>query len=399
MRVCEWVEGRVEVRDVPLETIRVPTAAFVVLKSPNHFDSYPLRNAPDTPAEMLRVDDTRRVVEEAAGQAAEYARNQQQPRSPPAASAPTGIAHKRRAEQEQQLLEQRQRLEAAAERQRAAKETRRLAELAFENNKEALTRLGLPPFVRPPRPGAPPWVGRLRIRVRVVDFYKGGDEITHQLVDYLRSLGATVALSSDCNQKGVACGVVAARVAVDLKSAASLGQNWMHTDVSRAIELPWITSANLIIADDGQGADGTRFVWGHEVQSIATAWWEAAQMQMQMHTPELPGPPCARCGEDHSSADCHQFTAPRTTNAGDWLRSVTSYDYGIRDIMTDLRRVAATGERVEFAVFVLNTKDVRSTGTHWFTVAYSAELGDGQEPDREVVNLYPDEAIHGAGAE
>ena len=31
-------------------------------------------------------------------------------------------------------------------------------------------------------------------------------------------------------------------------------------------------------------------------------------------------------GEGHSTADCDQFTAPRTTNAGDWLRSVTSYE-------------------------------------------------------------------------
>ena len=56
----------------------------------------------------------------------------------------------------------------------------------------------------------------------------------------------------------------------------------------------------------------------------------------------------------------------------EWLSQPETLDFAIKQIVTDLHDVAAgRSESIDLRIRVSNTGDCRSTGTHWFTVAYS----------------------------
>ena len=57
-----------------------------------------------------------------------------------------------------------------------------------------------------------------------------------------------------------------------------------------------------------------------------------------------------------------------------------------------LYAVACTGTPVSFRAFVVNDQDTRSSGSHWISLAYSAELRDGEAPGAEAED--DDEEIH-----
>ena len=62
----------------------------------------------------------------------------------------------------------------------------------------------------------------------------------------------------------------------------------------------------------------------------------------------------------------------------EWLHQPETFDFSIRQIVEDLHAVAeGTQEGFELRVRIPNTDDCLSTGTHWFTVAYSVRIRDG----------------------
>lgn len=293
--------------------------------------------------------------------------------SPPASN--TRHARKRSADSETRWDE----AQKAARRAEEARQQQARYARALTRNEEALAKLELPPFNATPTGAPPSWLRRLVVRTRVIDYLGNhGSDVARSVHGYLLHLGATSVFTNAngnlrLHQIGVSCGIVAPRAAVDMRSA---NERWQTVDTSRAVEQQWITLANSVIANEGQGSHGTRFVSETEVMFLANQFWASAQGDQ----PEDPGPPCARCGEDHATADCEAFVGRVTHSASTWLKDVTSYDYGMRQIAEDLRRVVSTGMPT-WSVRVLNTEDSTQRGMHWFTVAYSAELRPGEQPD------------------
>jgi hypothetical protein len=201
-------------------------------------------------------------------------------------------------------------------------------------------------------------------------------------VAYLRALGCEVAFTTDRDQIGVSCGWVAARACVSL----SLSRDWWSCDVSDAVDQHWITVGNAILGLEGSHS---RFIGNNQVAALANAWWTAEAV----HEPETAGPPCDRCGEEHLSAECPHRSTRRDASVlahsdlrdrRGWLSNVTTCDDSLRQLMDQLYAVACTGTPVSFRAFVVNDQDSRFSGSHWFSLAYSAKLRDGEAPGAEV---------------
>ena len=254
----------------------------------------------------------------------------------------------------------------------------------FECNRRALRELELPALDsndlgvshQPPQ-----WLRNLRVEVRIVDFWQGC-ATSRLFVSYLRHLGCDVIFTEDRQQIGVSCGWVAARACVSL----SLSRDWWSCDVSDSVDQHWITVGNAILGLEGSHS---RFIGNDQVVALANAWWTAEAV----HEPEAAGPPCDRCGEEHLSAECPHRSTRRDASVlaqsdlrdrRGWLSNVTTCDYSLRQLMDQLYAVACTGTPVSFRAFVVNDQDCRSSGSHWFSLAYGAKLRDGEAPGVEV---------------
>jgi hypothetical protein len=86
---------------------------------------------------------------------------------------------------------------------------------------------------------APPWVQGLRCVARIVDFWSGGTT-SQALFTWLERLGFEVTIDRSATQLGFTCGIVGARVAVDMLCA----EDWATVEVSRAADVAWLKVAN-----------------------------------------------------------------------------------------------------------------------------------------------------------
>ena len=242
----------------------------------------------------------------------------------------------------------------------------------YEANRAFFANKSLPYIERAVGP-KPAWLRRIAdLRIRVTDFYTDGNvpprpncATTSRIVSYGAWAGATLKADHAAIQIGHSCGVVCARGGVDMANA---GHRWFDVPLERCVERQWILQANEVLASSRPlNNDGTRFIYETEVKTLAQHWRLVENIENL--SAEAPGPPCARCGEQHASADCPH----RPARLPDVFASVTTCDYGLREIMTDLERVADTGEAIELPIIrALNTDDSRTSGSHWFAVAYTA---------------------------
>ena len=208
------------------------------------------------------------------------------------------------------------------------------------------------------------------------------------MADYLVALGFQVDYDCSKQQIGASCGVVAARVALDLHACA----DWLHQNVQRAVDQEWITRANIALADKYQEArdeavterhrlncerkhqlfqrlgEETCFISESDVHHLATVW------STPIPEVETAGPPCHRCGGDHATAACDQYPMPRLAvqPSSLWLE-VSSLDFIGRKVCDDLHACATGGLVLPLALRISNTETSDSRGYHWFTVAYSIE--------------------------
>ena len=247
-----------------------------------------------------------------------------------------------------------------------------LRELSLTRNQDALEALQVPPFEARLTPlPPPPWLSRILVKIRIVDFWhpdlprQRGCATSRLFVQYLRHLGLDVVFTNHMTQIGCACGWVAARCSTDM----AVAQDWKTCDVSRAVAQHWITVGNAILGTPG---DESHFIGNEHVIELTNAFWNADCGERH----EEPGPPCARCGEAHLSANCHKLSHPRLHDANDrhlgWLKTVTTSDHALRLLMEDLHEVTTTGASIEFRSIISNNQDSRSGGCHWFSIAFSA---------------------------
>ena len=164
--------------------------------------------------------------------------------------------------------------------------------------------------------------------------------------DYLQRLGFNVELDTGAQQIGNTCGVVAAWVAVELK-LAHLDQpnSWVTTNLAERFDPHVYCMSNLAIGLDAD--DSTSFISGVKTIRAAQEHWALAM-----------------ASRGQANADVME-----------WLSQPETLDFAIRQIVTDLHDVAAgRSESIDLRIRVSNTDDCRSTGTHWFTVAYSIQI-------------------------
>ena len=225
---------------------------------------------------------------------------------------------------------------------------RKVAERQLEVNRNALSRLGLPPTHQHNDSVLPHWLLQahpmLKLTARVVDYLPS--RRATEVCDYLQRLGFNVELDTGAQQIGNTCGVVAAWVAVELK-LAHLDQpnSWVTTNLAERFDPHVYCMSNLAIGLDAD--DNTSFISGVKTIRAAQEHWTLAM---------------ASRGQAN-------------TDVMEWLSQPETLDFAIRQIVTDLHNVAAgQSESIDLRIRVSNTDDCRSTGTHWFTVAYSIQI-------------------------
>ena len=225
---------------------------------------------------------------------------------------------------------------------------RKVAERQLEVNRNALSRLGLPPAHQHNDGELPHWLLQahpmLKLTARVVDYLPS--RRATEVRDYLQRLGFNVELDTGAQQIGNTCGVVAAWVAVELK-LAHLDQpnSWVTTNLAERFDPHVYCMSNLAIGLDAD--DSTSFISGVKTIRAAQEHWALAM-----------------ASRGQANADVME-----------WLSQPETLDFAIRQIVTDLHDVAAgRSESIDLRIRVSNTDDCRSTGTHWFTVAYSIQI-------------------------
>lgn len=184
----------------------------------------------------------------------------------------------------------------------------------------------------------------LKLTARVVDYLPS--RRATEVRDYLQRLGFNVELDTGAQQIGNTCGVVAAWVAVELK-LAHLDQpnSWVTTNLAERFDPHVYCMSNLAIGLDAD--DSTSFISGVKTIRAAQEHWALAM-----------------ASRGQANADVME-----------WLSQPETLDFAIRQIVTDLHNVAAgQSESIDLRIRVSNTDDCRSTGTHWFTVAYSIQI-------------------------
>jgi len=232
----------------------------------------------------------------------------------------------------------------------ALQRSQRVAARQLEVNRTALTRLGLPPahMAAGLQAGArPQWLELalplLRLQARVVDYLPS--QVASNVQQYLQSLGFHTTFDDSARQVENTCGVVSARVAVDMQVAHMMSEepsSWTTCCVQRAVRPCWYQQINPHI---GLSRDNTHsFITSSDVLTAASHFWM----------------------QDGDGG-----------NVMDWLALPDTFDFVVRKIVTDLHDVAeGTCGSIPLRVRVSNTEDCCSTGMHWFVIAYSIEVAN-----------------------
>lgn len=177
---------------------------------------------------------------------------------------------------------------------------------------------------------------RLSAHVVVVCFWNGGCKQAHEIANWLRSHGVSVEQHHGKQQLGASCAIVAARVAVMLRSCASL----CRVDLSDAVSEVHIVEANAAFRFFSERRlqrepAATRFLSTSDCHTLITYW---------------SGVDPFRYGKDHH-----------------WVKFV-SYDEMAFVLGAWLKEPPAKSGRM---MFVCNTETAGKTGEHFFVVALS----------------------------
>ena len=222
------------------------------------------------------------------------------------------------------------------------------AKRQLEVNRGVLSRFQLPPAHKTSAMPLPRWLEMARplleLKARVVDYLPS--RRAHETAGYLRRLGFDVNLDCAGDQIGNTCGAVAAWVAIDLQAAhlAEAGGAWHRTETASRFNPHLYRDVNHLINLAPENSHD--FISGTDVIALAQHYWEE------------------HCGEG--------------VDVLEWLGQPETFDFILRQIVEDLHGVAeGAQEGFELRVRVSNTDDCLSTGTHWFTVAYSVRIQDG----------------------
>ena len=222
-----------------------------------------------------------------------------------------------------------------------------VAEQQLGVNREHLRRLKLPPVHEASDCELPQWLvvakPRLKLTARIVDYLPSNRAA--QLSAYFTRLGFEAELDSSARQINNTCGVVAGRVAVDLQLAQfDEAGTWFRADTRRACDKQWYERANRLV---GRAQNNTStFYSGADVLTAAGDFWGDAS----------------------------------TSDVMEWLPLPDNYDFVVRKIVDDLYAVArGDSDSIDLRIRISNTEDCRSTGMHWFTIAYAIQLVPGTD--------------------
>ena len=219
-------------------------------------------------------------------------------------------------------------------------------------SRAVLSRLGLPPahthvHEQESTMQLPQWLLQaqllLQLRARVVDYLPSARATN--VCSYLRSLGFEAELDTAGRQVGNTCGVVAAWVAVDLKQAhLRTPGDWMSTNSADRFDPQMYRQANLCIGLDSD--DSWTYIKSSQVKGAAAELWKLSPQHVE------------------------EFQQ--------WFQEPDTFDFSIGKIVTDLHDVVAgVRDGFDLLIRISNTEDCRSTGTHWFTIAYSVQIAGG----------------------
>ena len=183
----------------------------------------------------------------------------------------------------------------------------------------------------------------LKLTARVVDYLPSRRAAS--VAAYFTRLGFDAVFDDDGRQINNTCGVVSARVAVDMKAAhIDEAGSWRTQDTKRACQRKWSERANPLVGHDRH--DTTTFYSGADVCTAAGDFWS-----------------------DISASDVM-----------DWLPRPDTFDFVMRGIASDLYAVArGESDDLDLQILISNTEDCRSGGMHWFTIAYAIQLAPGAD--------------------
>ena len=173
----------------------------------------------------------------------------------------------------------------------------------------------------------------------VVCYWNGGCRQAHEIAKWLRSFGVSVKQHHGKQQIGASCAIVAARVAVMLRSCASL----CSADLSDAVSEVHIVEANSCFGFFSERRlkrepAATRFLRSSDCYALITYWSGVDPLR------------CARRGKDRH-----------------WVKFV-SYDQLVCALRAWLIDPPAKNGRM---MFVCNTETAGEAGQHFFVVALS----------------------------
>jgi hypothetical protein len=272
-------------------------------------------------------------------------------------------------------------------------------------NQQQVTSIDLPLLadeVGAVYPNNPTWledaVHRLELTALVVDYFPDSNAPSTRLHEYLQHLCFDSFLDTSQRQRGVSCGIVAARVACDLKDAGELFQ--VDDNHHRAVSPQVLWSANKILVEkwrtftrnplnSGQlsvinrvsknprDSNATCFLSDSDIYFLVNSWrQQRAGFSRFGQGVEEPGPPCFRCDGNHMTKDCASYPHPRfIDDCTKWLATV-SIDQCLREITDDLRKACRAAWKepdspAQVKILVVNNSAAgQGVGTHWFTVAY-----------------------------
>ena len=256
--------------------------------------------------------------------------------------------------------------------------------------------IGLPPIGQNalPDPSSMVWLAGvaedLELEARVIDYWRGGRPVSGALADYFRALGFEIPDEPVKRwQLGSSCGIVASDVVTTMRKAEE-GQEggWKDVDTTGATDQSIIKLANerqdewadpserLATSVLRRNPFHTRDLCTSEIQVLGLKSWRRVREE---EPAENPGPPCARCDEDHASSNCPHFTRRR----GRWESetvTVGGLDQAYAQISRDLHKMATASDdeirryaRAPWPrYFISNTSRMgEGAGVHWFTIAYS----------------------------
>ena len=233
----------------------------------------------------------------------------------------------------------------------------------LQSNRAHVHSMGLPALEQPRGAVLPSWwtaaQAQFRLRARVVDFWRAGNDASQLVCDYLHELGFATQLDSSRAQETNACAFVAARVVNDLHAA----DDWTTCAVNRAADHEWVVHGNTLLGRTGPRQMHNGFMAsGDQVEQLVRGFW-----QQDVH------------GTEHEQG----------TDIGAWLPlpCATALDAFMVELANDLHAAAISGTPLPLRLRITNTQSSTGRGMHWFTVAYSMEYWTSVPPRRALTTV------------